>query len=198
MQSPFKSDVHFFSTRQKLHRRWGTTQPKTIRDKDFGVVRLRAFGNHADGINDAVAQSGLPLLDLAANQVEFARQLQDATAAEAPYRRVAVGQCTAAQLPRGLPKLRRAYVFAFDAPLPADAPQNSVGLDTLLAGQRTLADGRAWDVASCVRARLIAAQGELPTLDASNHSRPKVRQPQCHHRFRGCRDSLCPAVALRP
>ncbi|MDE2398843.1 MAG: SPFH domain-containing protein, partial [Burkholderiales bacterium] len=35
-QSPFKSDVHFFSTRQQLDRRWGTQQPVTIRDKDFG------------------------------------------------------------------------------------------------------------------------------------------------------------------
>ena len=31
-QSPFKSDVYFFSTRQQLDRRWGTTQPVTIRD----------------------------------------------------------------------------------------------------------------------------------------------------------------------
>ncbi|MDP1899218.1 MAG: DUF4178 domain-containing protein [Rubrivivax sp.] len=52
-----------------------------------------------------------------------------------------------------------AYVIAFDAPLPADAP----AIDTLRAGGRTLAEGRAWDVASVVRARLIAAQGELPT-----------------------------------
>ena len=51
-----------------------------------------------------------------------------------------------------------AYVLAFDAPLPADAPAPG----TLRAGQRVLADGRAWDVASVVRARLIAAQGELP------------------------------------
>jgi membrane protease subunit (stomatin/prohibitin family) len=34
-QSPFKSDVYFFSTRQQLAQRWGTTQPVTIRDKDF-------------------------------------------------------------------------------------------------------------------------------------------------------------------
>ena len=46
-QSPFKSDVYFFSTRQQIDRRWGTTQPVTIRDKDFGAVRLRAFGNYA-------------------------------------------------------------------------------------------------------------------------------------------------------
>jgi membrane protease subunit (stomatin/prohibitin family) len=112
-QSPFKSDVYFFSTRQQIDRRWGTTQPVTIRDKDFGAVRLRAFGNYAfriadpklfhqqisgtrdtytvddlDGqlrglmlqhISDAVAASGVPFLDLAANQVEFAKQLRDVT-----------------------------------------------------------------------------------------------------------------------
>jgi membrane protease subunit (stomatin/prohibitin family) len=44
-ESPFKSDVYFFSTRQQLDQKWGTPQPITIRDKDFGMVRLRAFGN---------------------------------------------------------------------------------------------------------------------------------------------------------
>jgi Domain of unknown function (DUF4178) len=52
-----------------------------------------------------------------------------------------------------------AYVVAFDAPLPADAP----AIDGLRAGQQVTADGRTWDVASVVRAKLIAAQGELPT-----------------------------------
>ena len=56
-----------------------------------------------------------------------------------------------------------AYVIAFDAPLPADAPQDAAALEALRAGERTLADGRAWDVASTLRAKLIAAQGELPT-----------------------------------
>lgn len=113
-KSPFKSDVYFFSTRQQVDQRWGTTQPVTIRDKDFGAVRLRAFGNYSyriadpklfhteisgtrdtytvadlDGqlrammlqhISDAVASSGIAFLDLAANQVEFASQLQQATA----------------------------------------------------------------------------------------------------------------------
>ena len=55
-----------------------------------------------------------------------------------------------------------AYVFAFDAALPADAPQDAAALATLRAGQRILADGRAWDVASTVQAKLLAAQGELP------------------------------------
>jgi membrane protease subunit (stomatin/prohibitin family) len=113
-QSPFKSDVYFFSTRQQVDRRWGTAQPVTIRDQDFGAVRLRAHGNYAyrvadpkrfhnqvsgtrdtytadelDGqlrglmqqhMADAVAQSGIPFLDLAASQVEFAAQMKAATA----------------------------------------------------------------------------------------------------------------------
>jgi len=113
-KSPFKSDVYFFSTRQQVDQRWGTTQPVTIRDKDFGAVRLRAFGNYSfriadpklfhteisgtrdtytvadlDGqlrglmlqhISDAVASSGVAFLDLAANQVEFAKALMEATA----------------------------------------------------------------------------------------------------------------------
>src|SRR5215217_1943366 len=51
-RSPFKSDVYFFSTRQQTDQRWGTTQPVTIRDKDFGAVRLRAFGNYSYRIAD--------------------------------------------------------------------------------------------------------------------------------------------------
>jgi membrane protease subunit (stomatin/prohibitin family) len=115
-QSPFKSDVYFFSTRQQIDQRWGTSQPVTIRDKDFGAVRLRAFGNYSyriadaklfytevsgtrgsytvtdlDGqlralmlqhITDAVANSGMAFLDLAGNQIEFAKQLQAATSAD--------------------------------------------------------------------------------------------------------------------
>src|SRR5688572_19333352 len=43
-QSPFKSDVYFFSVREQLNQHWGTTNPITIRDKEFGGVRLRAHG----------------------------------------------------------------------------------------------------------------------------------------------------------
>ncbi len=50
------------------------------------------------------------------------------------------------------------YVVAFDAPAPADAP----ALEELHAGEHRVIDGRAWDVASVQRARLLAAQGELP------------------------------------
>jgi len=51
-ESPFKSDVYFFSTRLQLGRKWGTPQPVTIRDKDFGMVRLRAFGMYSYKIAD--------------------------------------------------------------------------------------------------------------------------------------------------
>ena len=52
-QSPFKSDVYFFSTRLQLDRKWGTPNPITVRDKDFGMVRLRAFGIYSYRIADA-------------------------------------------------------------------------------------------------------------------------------------------------
>ncbi|HYM09962.1 MAG TPA: SPFH domain-containing protein [Bryobacterales bacterium] len=43
-QSPFKSDVYFFSTRLQVNQHWGTASPITIRDQEFGAVRLRGFG----------------------------------------------------------------------------------------------------------------------------------------------------------
>lgn len=52
-ESPFKSDVYFFSTRIQTGRKWGTPQPITLRDKDFGMVRLRAFGMYSYRISDA-------------------------------------------------------------------------------------------------------------------------------------------------
>ena len=51
-QSPFKSDVYFFSTRQQLNQKWGTASPVTIRDKDYGVVRIRAYGIYSYHIID--------------------------------------------------------------------------------------------------------------------------------------------------
>lgn len=52
-QSPFKSDVYFFSTRVQTDQHWGTPQPITVRDKDFGAVRLRAFGIYSYHLTDA-------------------------------------------------------------------------------------------------------------------------------------------------
>ncbi|WP_035958965.1 SPFH domain-containing protein [Bryobacter aggregatus] len=107
--SPFKSDVYFFSTRTQPNQRWGTSQPVTIRDKDFGMVRLRAFGiyswhvsdprtfhskvsgtrdiyrlaeiegqlrnNIIANISNAFASSGVPFLDMAANQIEVGKAM---------------------------------------------------------------------------------------------------------------------------
>jgi membrane protease subunit (stomatin/prohibitin family) len=50
--SPFKSDVYFFSTRLQVNQRWGTQNPVTIRDKEFGAVRLRAYGIYSWRIAD--------------------------------------------------------------------------------------------------------------------------------------------------
>ncbi len=108
--SPFKSDVYFFSTRLRLDRKWGTPNPITIRDKDFGMVRLRAFGIYSyrltdpktfhrevsgtrdtftvedlDGqlrntmisaISSAFGSGNVPFLDMAGNQLEFAKAVR--------------------------------------------------------------------------------------------------------------------------
>ncbi len=108
-QSPFKSDVYFFSTRQQVNQHWGTANPITIRDKEFGMIRLRGFGIYSYHINDAktfyekisgtretytvaelegqlrntiiglltdsFANSQVPFLDLAANQVALSTKI---------------------------------------------------------------------------------------------------------------------------
>ena len=50
--SPFKSDVYFFSTRMQTDQRWGTQNPITVRDKEFGAVRIRGFGMYSWHISD--------------------------------------------------------------------------------------------------------------------------------------------------
>ncbi len=54
-------------------------------------------------------------------------------------------------------------VFGFDAPWPGDAPADAATAVRLPVGRPQFVDGRAWTVASIVKARLIAAQGELPS-----------------------------------
>jgi len=51
-ESPFKSEVYFFSTRLQTGQKWGTATPITIRDKEFGAVRLRCYGVYAYRIAD--------------------------------------------------------------------------------------------------------------------------------------------------
>jgi membrane protease subunit (stomatin/prohibitin family) len=110
-ESPFKSDVYFFSTRLQVDQKWGTPNPITFRDKEFGAVRLRAFGIYTyrivdpkafylnvsgtrerymgddlsgqlrntivGSMTDLFAESGIPFLDLAANQDELAAKLRE-------------------------------------------------------------------------------------------------------------------------
>jgi membrane protease subunit (stomatin/prohibitin family) len=51
-ESPFKSDVYFFSTRLQIDQKWGTATPITIRDKEFGAVRVRCYGIYSYRIVD--------------------------------------------------------------------------------------------------------------------------------------------------
>ena len=52
-ESPFKSEVYFFSMRLRLNQTWGTANPLAIRDREFGAVRVRAFGVYSYRLNDA-------------------------------------------------------------------------------------------------------------------------------------------------
>jgi membrane protease subunit (stomatin/prohibitin family) len=50
--SPFKSDVYFFSLREQVDRKWGVAQPITVRDKELGAIRIRAYGRYAFSVSD--------------------------------------------------------------------------------------------------------------------------------------------------
>ena len=53
LESPFKADVYFVNTRLFTGNKWGTSNPIMIRDTDFGVVRVRAFGTYDFHVVDA-------------------------------------------------------------------------------------------------------------------------------------------------
>ena len=46
-KSPFKAEVYFINTRRFVDCKWGTSNPIMMRDQDFGMIRLRAFGVYA-------------------------------------------------------------------------------------------------------------------------------------------------------
>ena len=50
--SPFKSEVYFVNTKQFTDMKWGTSNPIMLRDNDFGIVRLRAFGAYSMRVAD--------------------------------------------------------------------------------------------------------------------------------------------------
>jgi membrane protease subunit (stomatin/prohibitin family) len=100
-ESPFKAEVYFVNTKQFTDLKWGTKNPLMLRDKEFGALRLRAFGSYVLRVADAavfikeisgtdghfttdevtdqlrniivsrfadiLGESGIPVLDLAAN-----------------------------------------------------------------------------------------------------------------------------------
>ena len=110
--SPFKCDVYFINTRQFLDCKWGTQNPVMMRDSEFGMIRLRAFGSYAfhvkdpeallkecfgtaktytvediqnqikrtavSSLSDAIAESKIPALDIAANYDELAEYAKNA------------------------------------------------------------------------------------------------------------------------
>lgn len=49
-ESPFKAEVYFFNSTDFLNLKWGTRQAITIRDNEFGMVRLRAYGSYVTQI----------------------------------------------------------------------------------------------------------------------------------------------------
>ena len=100
-ESPFKAEIYFVNTKRYRDLKWGTKNPITLRDKEFGPVRLRAFGTYEIRVKDpgvflkeivgtdgyftteevtdqlrnistsrfasVLGESGIPVLDLAAN-----------------------------------------------------------------------------------------------------------------------------------
>ncbi len=53
--SPFKAEVYFVNTKQFLDQKWGTSNPVMMRDAEFGMIRLRAFGIYSFRVSDPSA-----------------------------------------------------------------------------------------------------------------------------------------------
>lgn len=52
-KSPFTAQVYFVGKQTFLDQKWGTRQPITLRDADFGIVRLRSFGKFSFRVIDS-------------------------------------------------------------------------------------------------------------------------------------------------
>jgi excisionase family DNA binding protein len=110
LESPFKADVYYVITRVFTGNKWGTANPIMMRDQDFGIVRMRAYGifdfkvvdpklflkevagtddhfrldEFADTMrsrvvsvfSEALAQSKIPALDVAARYGELGEALR--------------------------------------------------------------------------------------------------------------------------
>ena len=84
-RSPFKSDVYFFSTRLQMDQRWGTATPITIREREFGAARLRAYGIYSYRVADPRAFFGT---------VSGTRELYRVEELEGQLRETIAGQLT--------------------------------------------------------------------------------------------------------
>lgn len=51
--SPFKAEIYFINTKQFQGRKWGTANPFALRDDEFGLVRIRAYGTYSLRVDDA-------------------------------------------------------------------------------------------------------------------------------------------------
>ena len=51
-RSPFTAEVYFVSMREFTDLKWGTPQALVYRDKEFGMIRLRAYGTYAMRVAD--------------------------------------------------------------------------------------------------------------------------------------------------
>jgi membrane protease subunit (stomatin/prohibitin family) len=114
--SPFKAEVYFVTTRQFTDLKWGTQNPVIVRDPEFGMVRLRAFGAYSmrvvnpalllkelagtdpqfrteevseflrqlivGRLGNALATSGVPVLDIATRQDVIGATLAEALTKE--------------------------------------------------------------------------------------------------------------------
>src|SRR3972149_7285885 len=52
MKSPFRCEVYFLNHKVFTQLRWGTTHPVAFRDRELGLVRLRAFGNYTTKVTE--------------------------------------------------------------------------------------------------------------------------------------------------
>ena len=216
--SPFKSDVYFFSTRLQLDRKWGTPNPVTIRDKDFGIIRMRAFGIYsyklADpgrfykeisgtretytvddldgqlrnlvvaGMSDLFGESGVPFVDMASNQVEFAAKLK--TALEPVFDRYGLALDAFAvqniSLPEELQKILDTkigmnmigdmgrytqYQVANSIPLAAQNEGGMAGIGAGLGAGMTIGQGMAQSMAQAMQPGSAAAPTASPAPAAS-------------------------------
>ena len=115
-ETPFKSDIYFVNTKQFTNQKWGTANPILVRDKDYGAVRIRGYGNYSfkvddayifmqnlsgtntkfdttqitdylrsmvvSGISDAIGESKIAVLDMAANLQELSKIVEAKVASD--------------------------------------------------------------------------------------------------------------------